>query len=237
MLKNKEQQHRLSVQQELLLAEIRSYWSTHGQPPSAAELAEKFGRTRQNIYQHLRNLNKLGLLSKHESPAPNAAQRPEKAVQRLERIEIDPQDFKFIQFSGVNFGRNKKSLRLKCVPILNQTLTGEPIFSNQFAEESIWLEWSQDDDLFALRVRGHSLIDIGIVDGDIVILRRQPAYANGDIVLALVEGEGYSLKKLRRENDTVYLIPENREMKISKHHVDHLSIQGKLMESRRIYAQ
>jgi repressor LexA len=61
-----------------------------------------------------------------------------------------------------------------------------------------------------LRVRGDSMIDAGIFDGDLVVIRRQADAANGDLVAALIDGEEATVKRLRREGSTVVLIPENR---------------------------
>lgn len=92
------------------------------------------------------------------------------------------------------------------IPILGVVTAGLPILAVENVEG--YLPWSGEDDCFALRVRGESMIDAGILDGDKVIVRRQPTAQNGDIVVALLEDEA-TVKRFRRDADGVWLLPEN----------------------------
>lgn len=219
---------RLSTQQELLLLEISNFWSTYGRSPSANELAEKFGRTRQNIYQHLRNLKKMGVYTEGAAPTLLLEQHKNKETSQSKLLNT-------LQSAKPKLTSSKKHLSFRYVPILGQTAAGMPIFAEQYTDDGVWLEWTNSDPLFALRVRGRSMINIGIMDGDIIILRQQPTYSDGDIVLALIDGEDSTVKRLRREKDTIFLIPENDQMNTLVYHASQVLIQGKVLESRRIY--
>ena len=91
---------------------------------------------------------------------------------------------------------------------------------------------SEDDSIFALRVRGDSMIEAGILNEDIVVVRQQPEYSTGDIVVALVDDEA-TVKELYRKADKVQLRPRNREYPILLPDPDNLVLLGKVVEVRR----
>lgn len=92
------------------------------------------------------------------------------------------------------------------IPILGIVTAGLPIL----AVENIdgYLPWEGEEDCFALRVRGESMIGAGIFDGDLVVIRPQNVASNGDIVLALLDGEA-TIKRFYRDGGEVWLLPEN----------------------------
>jgi repressor LexA len=101
------------------------------------------------------------------------------------------------------------------IPILASIPAGKP----DLAQEDIegYLESSQifrqegaGGEIFALKVKGESMIDAGIIDGDIAIIRKQPFAGNGDIVAALLDNNEATLKRLRQKNNTFYLEPANK---------------------------
>ena len=120
------------------------------------------------------------------------------------------------------------------VPIVGRVAAGAPILAEQNIEGWVSVDRrGAADVLFALRVRGDSMIGAGILDGDIVIVRQQATGDEGDIVVALVDGEEATVKKLRREGDRVRLEPMNPDFDPLVLDGDRVSIQGKVVGLRR----
>ena len=94
------------------------------------------------------------------------------------------------------------------IPILGTVAAGAPILAVEDALGYLNFDPGRSGDFFALKIRGESMINAGILDGDMVVVRRQPKAENGEIVVALL-GEEATCKKLRRKNGEVWLLPEN----------------------------
>ena len=92
------------------------------------------------------------------------------------------------------------------IPILGVVTAGQPILAVENIEG--YLPWENDGECFALRVRGDSMIEAGILDGDKVIVHPQPVAENGEIVVALL-GDEATVKRLRRQNGEIWFMPEN----------------------------
>ncbi len=95
---------------------------------------------------------------------------------------------------------------------------------------------AESDDLFALRVKGESMRDAGIFDGDVVVVRRQPSANSGEIVVAMIEDEA-TVKRLRMRRRRVELLPENEEFSPIVPDPETLTILGKVIEVRRYLEQ
>jgi repressor LexA len=97
------------------------------------------------------------------------------------------------------------------VPLVGSIAAGSPILAEEDITEVFPLPTSLvgRDPVFMLEVRGDSMVDAGILDGDMVVVRRQPEADNGDIVAALIDGEEATVKRFRRDGDTVELLAEN----------------------------
>ena len=92
------------------------------------------------------------------------------------------------------------------------------------------------DDHYALQVKGDSMRDIGILDGDMVIIKRQPTARNGDIVVALIDGLEVTLKRLQRlSDDQILLIAENSSLQPMQYAASRIEIQGVLVGQMRRY--
>lgn len=137
-------------------------------------------------------------------------------------------------------GNLNRSLRLPgsasvSVPVLGTVTAGQPITAIQDITGYIGFEAPGTDpqDLFALKVRGESMIDAGILDGDIVIIKRTPYAENRDIVVALVDGEDATVKRFFKEKGHYRLQPENPTMEpiIS----ENVEILGKVIGLKRYY--
>ncbi len=90
-------------------------------------------------------------------------------------------------------------------------------------------------DHYALEVDGNSMIKAGINDGDTVIIKKTDQVRDGDIVVALVDGEEVTLKRLKRDGSKIILIPENDEYSDQTYHAEQVQIQGKLASLLRTY--
>ena len=107
-----------------------------------------------------------------------------------------------IAVSGVQEGR---------IPILGHVAAGAPILAQECVEDYITFDiGGRAGEFFALRVRGYSMKNAGILPGDLVVVRRQPTAVQGEIVVALL-GEEATVKRLKLEREQVWLLPENEE--------------------------
>ncbi|MBN8727935.1 MAG: repressor LexA [Xanthomonadales bacterium] len=169
-----------SSRRQQILAFIRERIAA-GQPPSLAEIAEAFGFASRNAAQkHVLALAEAGL------------------------IELAPRQKRGIRLPGA------KRPDVVALPVLGRVAAGAPIGPDPGQDLEFWL----DGRLFAhrpdylLRVKGDSMIDDGILDGDLVGVRRTPEARDGEVVVARVDGE-MTIKRLRREPDRIRLLPRN----------------------------
>jgi len=136
--------------------------------------------------------------------------------------------------SGSQAGENGLSnLR---IPLLGRIAAGQPIEAIEDANYLDLAAFFIGPDRYALRVSGESMIDVGILDGDTVILRKQNTARAGDIVVALIDSQEATLKRLGNVKDGMLeLIPENSTMKTMHYAVDRVSFQGVLVGQLRSY--
>lgn len=181
----------LTVRQREVLGFIRTFTERHGAPPTVREIGDRFGFTARAAFDHLRALERKGALHRRVS---------DKRVSRtLVLAERGP-------------GRRQAPAE---IPVLGRIAAGTPLFAEENREDSIPVrpEWfaRKGEDLFALRVRGESMIDAHIMDGDLVLVRRQDSAQTGDVVAALVDSEA-TVKRFAREGDAIVLRPEHPTM-------------------------
>ena len=175
-----------------------------GRPPTIREVQEAFGfRSVQTAREHLDNLAAEGRLVKHPGIARGY---------RLPKPTVDIGDF-------------------FAVPLLGRVQAGAPTLPVEEIEDYIPVKGGEDEDLFALRVRGDSMKNAAILHGDVVIVRRQPDAQDGDIVVALVEDEA-TVKRLRKKEGKVGLYPENDDFSPIFH--PSIAVIGKVIEVRRV---
>ncbi|MCB2224016.1 MAG: transcriptional repressor LexA [Actinobacteria bacterium] len=174
-------------QQEILDLILRTV-GERGYPPTVREICDEVGLSSPStVHSHLSALVKAGYLRRDPSK-PRAIE------------VIDPGDSTDLRRAPV-----------RDVPLVGRIAAGSPILAEEDIEEILPLptDLVGNDPVFMLRVRGDSMIDAGIFDGDLVVVRRQPDAANGDLVAALVDGEEATVKRFRRDGGRVELIPEN----------------------------
>lgn len=140
-------------------------------------------------------------------------------------------------------GRSWRSLRLTgersrhslTLPLVGRIAAGSPIEAIPGMEEIDVGGLLAGPDRFALQVRGDSMIEAGILDGDYVVARHAQTADDGDIVVALIDGEEATLKRLRRNGEQIELIPENRELTPLVYPAERVQIQGVLIGQLRGY--
>ena len=183
----------LTGKQREVLAFIRTFIGKHGVPPTVREIGDRFKVTPRAAFDHLRALERKGALQRRAS-----AGRTSRALTPAEPA---------VRASHA-------------VPILGRVAAGQPLFASENREGDLHIAPAslpgRGEDLFALRVRGDSMISAHICDGDLVLVRRQDSAAPNDIVVALVEsesGEGEAtVKRFSREGERVVLKPEHPTM-------------------------
>jgi repressor LexA len=175
----------LTDRQAKILDYIRYVTKVRNYPPSVREIGEAVGLSSSStVHNHLNQLERRGLIKRDPSKS--------RTVQLVSDAEVD------------NQRRNAVA-----VPIIGNVAAGAPILAEQNIEDHLLLspELAQDG-FFLLKVRGDSMINAGILDGDMVLVRPQQEASNGSIVVALVDNEA-TVKRLERGNGHVKLIAEN----------------------------
>lgn len=134
---------------------------------------------------------------------------------------------------GLNRSIRLPGSQVSHIPVLGVVTAGQPILAVESVEEYIPVQLRGDSkELFALRVRGESMIKAGILDGDLIIARRTPTAENGEIVVALIDDEA-TVKRFYKENGGFRLQPENDTMEPI--YTDHLMILGRVVGLQREY--
>jgi repressor LexA len=184
----------LTGRQREVLGFIRTFTTRHGVPPTVREIGEKFRVTPRAAFDHLRALERKGMLQRRPSAGrtSRALTLAESATARAARV----------------------------VPILGRIAAGQPLLAVENREDEIAIAASgladRGEDVFALRVRGDSMIDAHICDGDLVVVRRQDSAQPNDIVVALVESGGEegeaTVKRFQRDGERIVLKPEHPTM-------------------------
>jgi len=182
--------------QQRILDAIRAYTAERGYPPSVREIGERVGLSSSSTVQsHLKTLERRGLL-KRDPTKPRALVPSGSASQPL---EFD---------RGVGHSPN-----VAHVPIVGKVAAGVPITAVENVEETFALPagFVRDPNAFILKVSGDSMVDAAILDGDLVVVKPAPDAKNGEIVVAMLDGEA-TVKRFYRESARIRLQPENRSM-------------------------
>jgi repressor LexA len=181
----------LSKRRRDILEFISSTIRDRGYPPTVREIGDAVGlKSSSTVHFHLNVLQKLGLIERDGSLT--RAIRPRDA-------ETAPP--------------TRPSKGVRYAPLVGKVAAGQPIFAAENIEETLTLpaELFPDGDLFMLEVKGSSMIEAGILDGDLLVVQRQETAQNGDIVVALVEDEA-TVKRFFRHDGDIELRPENSQM-------------------------
>lgn len=191
----------LTKRQQEIFDFIKRYSAKHGYPPTVRDIGKAVGlASSSTVHAHLANLEKLGLLRRDPSK-PRALELLDKASSVVGTAMEEAVD-------------NVRSLvRPTGLPIVGQVAAGQPILAEENIEEYVEVPpvAGGEQGEYVLRIRGESMIDAGILDGDYVVVRRQDDASDGDIIVALV-GEEATVKRFFREADHIRLQPENATM-------------------------
>ncbi len=171
---------KLSPKQQQIYDYILAFTDSHGYPPSVREIAEAVQlKSPSTVHFHMKGLREMGLISQAEG--------------KTRAISIT---------DGSHNRRDQ-------VPLLGSVAAGAPILAEECIEEYLTFDTNGlTGEHFALRVRGESMLEAGILPGDLVVVHRQESFRNYDVVVALFENEATVKTLMRREGKT-WLMPEN----------------------------
>lgn len=177
-----------SRQQEIVDA-IRSFTARHGYPPTVRDIGKAVGLTSSStVHVHLSNLEKLGLL-RRDPTKPRAIELLDRATRGVKGFAAPPG-----------------------LPLVGEVAAGSPTVAEENVEELVEVpaQAGGREGEFLLRIRGDSMVGAGILDGDLVVVARQPTATDGEIVVALVgDSSEATVKRFFREPDAIRLQPEN----------------------------
>ncbi len=202
-------QGQLTERQEGILVFIERQMRERGYPPSVREIGEAVGLTSPStVHSHLATLERLGYL-KRDPTKPRAIE-----------VRYDP-----------NSGAALERRPVRHVPLVGDVAAGTDVLAQESVEELLPLptDFCGDGELFMLRVRGESMIEAGILDGDFVVARVQPTADNGDVVVAGIPGEEGTVKTYRRTGEKVTLVPANPALEPMVYGADEVTIFGKVV--------
>lgn len=195
----------LTQKQIEILLYIKSEIQRQGYPPAVRDICKGVNlKSTSTVHSHLEKLEAKGYIRKDPT-------KP-RAIEILDKND----DFLLVP---------KKTLD---VPILGRVTAGTPILAVENIEDTypVPLELVEGYDVFMLKIQGESMIDAGILDGDLVLVKEQKNASNGDIVVALLEDEA-TVKRFFKEKDRIRLQPENQFMEPI--YTTNISILGKVI--------
>lgn len=188
---------KITKRQQQIYDFIRAYQLEKGYPPSVREMAAAVGLSSPStVHAHLNALEDHGLI-KRDKTKPRA-------------LELFNEDGSSISTAAVEHNPSRGTVSL---PLVGRVAAGMPILAEQNVEDTFTVptEIATDSCSFVLEVHGDSMINAGIFNGDFIIVREQPSAMNGEIVVAMIEGEA-TVKTFYKEKGRVRLQPENDAM-------------------------
>ena len=203
----------LTERQTAILRFIERTVGDRGYPPSVREIGEAVGlASPSTVHSHLHTLQKLGFL-RRDPTKPRA-------------IEVT---------ADTATGTTAERRPTRHVPLVGDVAAGVGVLAQEQVEELVPLpaDLTGDGELFMLRVRGESMIDAGILDGDFVVARVEAEPRSGDVVVAGIPGDEATVKTLRRRGHRVVLEPSNSAMEPIELDADAVEIYGTVVTVMR----
>jgi repressor LexA len=203
----------ITPRQRAILDMIEVHMRERGYPPSVREIGEAVGLTSPStVHSHLATLQRLGFL-RRDPTKPRAIE-----------VRYDPS-------SGAAIERRP----VRHVPLVGDVAAGTDVLAQENVEELLPLpeDFTGDGELFMLRVRGESMIEAGILDGDYVVCRQQATARDGDVVVAGIPGGEATVKTYRRKGSKVTLMPSNARLEPMESHANEVAIFGKVVTVMR----
>ena len=182
---------RKSNRQLDILSFIKNHFKDKGYPPSVREIGEAVGlQSTSTVHGHLDRLERKGL------------------------IRRDPSKSRTIEILDDDMNSEDFSLSVSQVPVIGKVTAGEPILATENIEDYFPLPAHivGDHEVFMLTVSGDSMIEVGIYDGDYIVVRKQSAATNGEIVVAMTDEDEATVKTFYKEKDHIRLQPENASL-------------------------
>jgi repressor LexA len=200
----------LTARQQEIWNYLVEYVDSHGYPPTVREIGERVGlASPSTVHAHLANLERAGLLRRDPT-------KP-RALELIGREKREP-------------APAQERLEVQRLPLVGEIAAGGPLLAEQNIEDYVELPERLAKGDFLLRVKGESMIEAGILDGDIVVVRRQADARNGEIVVALAgddeAADEATVKTFYRENGRIRLQPENAALEPI--YARHVQILGKV---------
>lgn len=234
----------LTQKQKELLLFVHSRLQETGVPPSFDEMKDALDlKSKSGIHRLITALEERGFIRRlpHRARALEVIKLPENSEQtESKRSGFTPSIIEGSRGKQPQFALPPSSIidsRTVSVPLMGRIAAGVPISAIQSHSHDIACppDLLTNGEHFALEVRGDSMIDAGIQDGDIVIIRRCDSAENGDIVVALVEKEEATLKRLRKRGSAIALEAANPSYETRIFGPDQIDIQGRLIGLIRRY--
>lgn len=196
----------LTALEEKILQFITHHIARHGHAPTLVEIGRAMEiRSKGTVHRYVEALIRKGHLHRNG------------------------RSWRGIRLTGEN------SRRLTILPLLGRIAAGRPIEAIADQTEINFSDLLLGPDRYALKVKGDSMIDAGIFDGDLVIIRHTETAGNGDIVVALIDGEEATLKRLKKHGARVELIPANSKLASMVYPAERVRIQGVVVGQVRLY--
>jgi repressor LexA len=199
----------LTERQRGILNFIESETAQRGYPPSVREIGEAVGLTSTStVHAHLASLQRLGYL-RRDPTKPRAIE-----------VRYDP-----------GSGASGERRPARHVPLVGDVAAGTDVLAQENVEELLPLpaDFTGDGPVFMVRVRGDSMIDAGILDGDYVVVRQDPDVRKGDVVVAGIPGEEGTVKTFTRKGNKVVLLPANARLVPMEFDAADVTIYGKVV--------
>ena len=203
----------LTERQQQVLDHIKQTVNDRGYPPSVREIGEAVGLSSPStVHSHLNSLVEAGMITK------------------------DPSKPRAIMITDDTKGSTANDRRTRDIPLLGRIAAGTPILAAEQVEEVMPLptELVGEGPVFLLEVKGDSMINAGIHEGDLVAIHKQADARDGEIVAALIDGEEATVKRLRREAGKVILVSENPSYEPMVF-TDNIELIGKVVSVIRRY--
>jgi repressor LexA len=193
---------------------ISRFVAEHGYSPSFEEIAQGMELSSlATVHKHVTNLEKKGLLTRDYN--------------RSRSIDLLPPKGRLKQAMSVNTS--------VVLPLRGRIVAGQPIEAVENPETISLADFVRSKEVFVLEVRGESMQDEAIIDGDYVLVEKTSSAHNGDIVVALVDKTDATLKRLYREGDNIRLQPSNASMKPIIVPAASVDVQGRVIGVLRKY--
>jgi repressor LexA len=199
----------LTAKRKEILDFIAEQQSKRGYPPSVREIGEAVGLTSSStVHAHLSTLQRLGYL-RRDPTKPRAIE-----------VRYDP-----------GSGASAERKPTQHVPLVGDVAAGVNVLAQENVEELVPMpaDFTGTGSLFMLRVRGDSMVNAGILDGDFVVVRQQPEADKGDIVVAGIPGEEATVKRLSKKGNKIVLQPANDRLEPMVYDPAEVQIFGKVV--------